>query len=222
MLPFGINELPHFQGGRSVVLRGCSTVHPWAPHTVGAVPTAVPRGRRATSQLRLPVAADANQGSLCCSPAVCGTIVAVARERGGCTPARRAALAVPASDDRRAAAHLPPERSCERSHAMAFFPSAPDADMKRTLAREPAIGMPFSQLNEAVMRGDAPFSAGERELLAAYVSALNGCDYCQCEHAALATAFGLPAGLLAQLLQDVGTAEVSEAFRAAVVYARKL
>jgi uncharacterized peroxidase-related enzyme len=105
---------------------------------------------------------------------------------------------------------------------MAFFPSMPDADMKHTLAREPAIGIPFSQLNEAVMRGDAPFSAGERELLAAYVSALNGCDYCQCEHAALATAFGVPAGLLAQLLQDVETAEVSEPFRAAVLYARKL
>jgi uncharacterized peroxidase-related enzyme len=98
----------------------------------------------------------------------------------------------------------------------------PDADMKDTLAREPAIGMPFSQLNEAVMRGGAPFTAGERELLAAYVSALNGCDYCQCEHAALVTAFGLPAGLLAQLLQDVDTAEVSEAFRAAVVYTRTL
>jgi hypothetical protein len=40
--------------------------------------------------------------------------------------------------------------------------------------------------------------------------------------AALAAAFGLPAGLLVQLLQDVDTAEVSEAFRAAVVYARKL
>src|SRR5262245_39204125 len=105
---------------------------------------------------------------------------------------------------------------------MAFFPSMPDADMKGTLAREPAIGIPFSQLNEAVMRGDAPFTAGERELLAAYVSALNGCDYCQCEHAALATAFGLSAGLLEQLLQDVDTAEVSEPFRAAVVYARKL
>jgi uncharacterized peroxidase-related enzyme len=105
---------------------------------------------------------------------------------------------------------------------MAFFPSMPDADMKHTLAREPAIGIPFSQLNEAVMRGDAPFTAGERELIAAYVSALNGCDYCQCEHAALAAAFGLPAGLLAQLLQDVDTAEVSEALRAALVYARKL
>jgi uncharacterized peroxidase-related enzyme len=105
---------------------------------------------------------------------------------------------------------------------MAFFPSEPDADMKRTLARVPAIGIPFSQLNEAVMRGDAPFTAGERELLAAYVSALHGCDYCQCEHAALVAAFGLPAELLGQLLHDVDTAEVSEAFRAAVVYARKL
>ena len=105
---------------------------------------------------------------------------------------------------------------------MAFLPSMPDADMKDTLAREPAIGIPFSQLNEAVMRGDAPFSAGERELLAAYVSALNGCDYCQCEHAALAAAFGLPAGILAHLLQEGDTAEVSERLRAALVYARKL
>ena len=55
---------------------------------------------------------------------------------------------------------------------MAFLPSMPDADMKHTLAREPAIGIPFSQLNEAVMRGDAPFSAGERELLAAYTYCL--------------------------------------------------
>ena len=89
---------------------------------------------------------------------------------------------------------------------MAFLPSMPDADMKDTLAREPTIGIPFSQLNEAVMRGDAPFTAGERELLAAFVSALNGCDYCQCEHAALAAAFGLPAGILAQLLQDMDRA----------------
>src|SRR5215831_20166080 len=79
-----------------------------------------------------------------------------------------------------AQAHPPPRGPVERSRAMAFLPSMPDADMKDTLTREPAIGIPFSQLNEAVMRGDAPFSAGERELLAAYVSALNGCDYCQC------------------------------------------
>src|SRR5262249_52275013 len=99
----------------------------------------------------------------------------------------------------------------------------PDADMKDTLAREPAIGIPFSQLNEAVMRGDAPFSAGERELIAAYVSALNGCDYCQCEHAALAAAFGLPAGLLATPPRDAGHAPgVWGRLGAALVDARKL
>src|SRR5215475_2284522 len=80
-----------------------------------------------------------------------------------------------ALDQRPAGAHPPRDGPCERSHTMAFFPSVPDADMKHTLAREPAIGIPFSQLNEAVMRGDAPFSAGEPELLAAYVSALHGC-----------------------------------------------
>src|SRR5262249_37320762 len=52
-----------------------------------------------------------------------------------------------------AQAHSPPRGPVERSRAMAFLPSMPDADMKDTLAREPAIGIPFSQLNEAVMRG---------------------------------------------------------------------
>lgn len=105
---------------------------------------------------------------------------------------------------------------------MSFLPSLPEADMKQTLKWEPDIGVPFSQLNQAVMRGDAPFTPGERECIAAYVSALNACHYCQSEHTAVAEALGMPAGLLPQLLRDVHTAEVSEALRAALVYARKL
>src|SRR5262249_6998604 len=120
--------------------------------------------------------------------------------------------------DRRAVAQPLSEGSCERSHAMAFFPSAPDADMKHTLAREPAIGIPFSRLNEAVMRGDAPFSAGERELLAAYVAALNGCDYCQCEAGPRATAWGFAGGLVARLRGGGERAGVSGASGAAVFY----
>ena len=105
---------------------------------------------------------------------------------------------------------------------MSFLPSLPDADMKRTLKREPDIGIPFSQLNQAVMRGDAPFTPGEREFVAAYVSALNASQYCRSEHTAVAAAFGMPAGLLEQALHDVEAAEVSDALRAALVYARKL
>jgi uncharacterized peroxidase-related enzyme len=105
---------------------------------------------------------------------------------------------------------------------MSFLPSLPDADMKQTLKHEPDIGIPFSQLNQAVMRGDAPFTPGERECIAAYVSALNACHYCQSEHTAVAEAFGMPSGLLEQLLHDVAAAEVPEALRAALVYAGKL
>jgi len=105
---------------------------------------------------------------------------------------------------------------------MSFLPSLPDADMKQTLKHEPDIGVPFAQLNQAVMRGEAPFTPGERELIAAYVSALNACHYCRSEHTAVAESFGMPAGLLEQLLLDVQAAEVSEALRAALVYARKL
>jgi uncharacterized peroxidase-related enzyme len=105
---------------------------------------------------------------------------------------------------------------------MSFLSSLPDADMKQTLRHEPDIGIPFSQLNQAVMRGEAPFTPGERELIAAYISALNACHYCQSEHTAVAEAFGMPAGLLEQLLQDMAAAEVSEALRAALVYAGKL
>jgi uncharacterized peroxidase-related enzyme len=105
---------------------------------------------------------------------------------------------------------------------MSFLPSLPEADMKQTLKCEPDIGIPFSQLNQAVMRGDAPFTPGEREFIAAYVSTLNACHYCQSEHTAIAEAFGMPTGLLEQLLHDAEAAEVSEALRAALVYARKL
>ncbi len=105
---------------------------------------------------------------------------------------------------------------------MSFLPSLPDADMKQTLKLEPDIGIPLSQLNQVVMRGDAPFTPGERELIAAYVSSLNACDYCCSEHTAVSEAFGMPAGLLTQLLHDVDAAEVSETLRAALVYAGKL
>ena len=77
---------------------------------------------------------------------------------------------------------------------MSFLPSLPEADMKQTLKCEPDTGIPFSQLNQAVMRGNAPFTPGERELIAAYVSALNACHYCQSEHTALAETFGIPLG----------------------------
>ena len=48
----------------------------------------------------------------------------------------------------------------------------------RTLRyRKEFFGRPFSELTQQVMRGPSPWSVGERETFAAYVSRLNKCVF---------------------------------------------
>lgn len=48
----------------------------------------------------------------------------------------------------------------------------------RTLRyRKDFFGTPFSELTQQVMRGPSPWSVGERELFAAFVSRLNKCVF---------------------------------------------
>ena len=48
----------------------------------------------------------------------------------------------------------------------------------RTLRyRKDFFGYPFSELTQQVMRGPSPWSVGERELFAAFVSRLNQCVF---------------------------------------------
>ena len=48
----------------------------------------------------------------------------------------------------------------------------------RTLRyRKDFFGAPFSELTQQVMRGPSPWSVGERELFAAFVSRLNECVF---------------------------------------------
>ena len=61
-------------------------------------------------------------------------------------------------------------------------------------------------------------TAAERELMAAYVSGLNGCGYCHGVHAATAEAFGLPAGLLAAVLADLDSAPVDDRMKPVLRY----
>lgn len=55
----------------------------------------------------------------------------------------------------------------------------------------PAVAAAALALNDAVMRQPAPFSAGEREAIAAYVSAINECHYCQGVHSSAAVNLGV-------------------------------
>jgi uncharacterized peroxidase-related enzyme len=79
----------------------------------------------------------------------------------------------------------------------------------------PETAGPLTALAEALLRGPSPLPPGERELIAAYVSELNGCRFCASSHGACA-AVQLPGGmtLVQQVHADPEAAPVSAKLRA--------
>ncbi|GIH26593.1 carboxymuconolactone decarboxylase [Acrocarpospora phusangensis] len=79
----------------------------------------------------------------------------------------------------------------------------------------PETARPLNELVEALLRADNTLTRGERELIAAYVSALNECRYCYSSHAAYAAA-QLDGGmdLVEQVRDDLGAAPISPKLRA--------
>jgi uncharacterized peroxidase-related enzyme len=77
------------------------------------------------------------------------------------------------------------------------------------LRYRPETGRPLSELAEVLLRGPGTLPRGERELIAAYVSALNECRYCSASHSACAAA-QLPGGmaLVEQVRSGAGSAPV--------------
>jgi uncharacterized peroxidase-related enzyme len=88
------------------------------------------------------------------------------------------------------------------------------------LAYRPETAGPLGDLAEVLLRGDSTLSRGERELIAAYVSRRNECEYCSNSHTATAAA-QLPGGAeqVAQVMADPGTAGVSGKLRALLAIA---
>jgi uncharacterized peroxidase-related enzyme len=79
----------------------------------------------------------------------------------------------------------------------------------------PEAAKPLNELAEVLLRGPHPLSPGERELIAAYVSAGNECRFCRASHSAFAAA-QLPTGmtLVDQVLADPDSAPISGKLRA--------
>ena len=95
-----------------------------------------------------------------------------------------------------------------------------DPGIRGLLRYRPETGRPIGELAEVLLRGPSTLTRGERELIAAYVSALNGCRYCAASHAASAAA-QLPDGmaLVEQVRADAGTAQVSAKLKALLAIA---
>jgi uncharacterized peroxidase-related enzyme len=82
------------------------------------------------------------------------------------------------------------------------------------LRYRPETARPLMMLAEVLLRGPSTLSPGERELIAAYVSELNECDYCTASHAAFAAA-QLPQGvrLVDEVRADLETAPITAKLR---------
>jgi uncharacterized peroxidase-related enzyme len=107
---------------------------------------------------------------------------------------------------------------------MPFLPSIQvDDKVPHVLAKfNTGTGRPLIEYHEALLRGKSPFTIAEREMMAAYVSGINACQYCHGAHTAAAREFGVPTELIAELLKDVDSAGVDPKLVPVLKYIRKL
>jgi AhpD family alkylhydroperoxidase len=82
--------------------------------------------------------------------------------------------------------------------------------IRSLLKYRPETARPMGMLAEVLMRGPGTLTAGERELIATYVSSRNECSYCTDSHAASA-AVRLPGGMtqVDQVLAGPETAPIT-------------
>jgi uncharacterized peroxidase-related enzyme len=90
-------------------------------------------------------------------------------------------------------------------------------------AFRPETAKPMRELAHVLLHGPSTLSAGERELIATYVSSRNDCYFCQTSHGAVAAAhLAKDWGLVEQVKRDFAHAEVSEKLKALLTIAGKV
>lgn len=101
-------------------------------------------------------------------------------------------------------------------------PTAAPGSLLALFQAHPDAARPLIAYHEVLLRGPSALSVAERELVAAFVSALNACSYCHGVHAATAQAFGVDALLMDALIADVDLAPIDEGLRPVFRFVRKL
>jgi uncharacterized peroxidase-related enzyme len=74
----------------------------------------------------------------------------------------------------------------------------------------------------AVMRGDSAFTPATREMMFAYGSRLNACNYCYGSHEAGAIELGIDEGLFVGLQEDIETSSLDQKLKPVFRLVRKL
>jgi uncharacterized peroxidase-related enzyme len=98
----------------------------------------------------------------------------------------------------------------------------PEAGLLQVFQAFPQAARPLLEYHEVLLRRESPFTAGERELIAAYVSALNNCTYCRAVHSQTAVALGINAGVMENCISDSQGEDLDIRMRAVLAFVRKL
>lgn len=97
-----------------------------------------------------------------------------------------------------------------------------DAKLAELFALRPRYYTPLLQFVHSVLRGPSELTPGEREMIAGYVSTLNGCSYCAGGHKAAAIALGIDESVFEAVSEDIESAPVDEKLKPIFRYAKKL
>ena len=97
----------------------------------------------------------------------------------------------------------------------------PDA-IKTNRYRPDFYGVPMGVVTQEAMRGPSAWSVGDRELMGACVSQMNGCEVCTKTHAGVAALAYHDEAKVSAVLADLETAPIEEPLRATLRMLRKL
>ena len=106
---------------------------------------------------------------------------------------------------------------------MTYFSSVPDGAHLIEVFKNFQMGaIPLTELHDEVLRGESELTIAERELIAAYVSAQNDCQFCYNAHKVYAEAFGISEEVFDALIADVETAPIDDKLKPIMRFAGKL
>ncbi len=105
---------------------------------------------------------------------------------------------------------------------MLYLQSLGEGGLSEIFVSQPDKSLALLNYAELIMRGPSPLSVKQRELIAAFTSGLNDCSHCYGTHTGTAEAFGVPEGMLADLVSDIEPVTLDEETKALLRYVKKL
>ncbi len=104
-----------------------------------------------------------------------------------------------------------------------LFSRQPVLDVVKLVRYRPEFhGNPMGRVTQLAMRGDSPWSVGDRELMAAVVAKANACEFCTRAHAAVAGMAFDDRAKVDAVLEDLERAPVDPPLRATLSLLWKL